>query len=52
MYMYEGKHYMRNQETHTRKQTCRKLQHVHMYVFDVIIEPVILSHSAIFPGRK
>ena len=33
---YKGKHNSRNQETHTRKRTYRKLQHAHMHVFDVI----------------
>ena len=37
-------------EAHTKKRTYRKLQLAHMYVFYIIIEPVILSHRTIhFP---
>ena len=52
--MYTSEHHSINQEAHTRKRTCRKLQHAHMYVFNVIIiEPVISSHGAIhLPWHK
>ena len=47
--VFKGKHHSRK----SRKRTCRKLLHAHMYVFDVIIEPVILSRSPIhLPWQK